>query len=335
MTRTNKLPITIAIALFLIFLAGGYSGSYYFSWTGFGDYAPPPGVKERGKTFWDWLDLLIIPAVLAGGALWLNRREREAEQVLADQRAKAEHAAAEERRREDTLQKYLDTMSELILDRGLRESQPGDAVRDIARARTLSVLRVLDSDRNRTVVQFLREAELFEAGEAAIVNLANSTLERVELERINFQEADLRGINLFGADLHWASLNGVKLSGAILIGTNLSGASLRGGDLSETHLVEANLSQADLRRTNLSRTLLGTANLSGAKLYGVNLRKAILTRANLNGADLSGSVLDEITLTGATYDTTTQWPPGFDPAAAGAILVKTDPPPEDKIDNPD
>jgi hypothetical protein len=86
--------ITILIIAFLVSAIGGYTQSWFFSWTGFGDYTKPAGVDERGKTLWDWLDLLIIPIVLAGGVYWLNKQERETERKIAEQRAQIEREIA-------------------------------------------------------------------------------------------------------------------------------------------------------------------------------------------------------------------------------------------------
>jgi hypothetical protein len=48
--------------------------------------------------------------------------------------------------------------------------------------------------------------------------------------------------------------------------------------------------------------------------------------ADLRGANLSGSAsmadLSRATLTGAKYTSKTEWPPDFDPEAAGAVLVE-------------
>ena len=44
-----------------------------------------------------------------------------------------------------------------------------------------------------------------------------------------------------------------------------------------------------------------------------------LSMANLRGADLTG-----VDLTSAKYDDATIWPDGFDPEAAGAVLVESE-----------
>ena len=67
--------------------------------TGFGDYTDPTGEFQRGKTLWDWMDLLLAPAVIGiFGALFswvLGRRQHEAQ----EQRTKEQHEAEERRAR--------------------------------------------------------------------------------------------------------------------------------------------------------------------------------------------------------------------------------------------
>ena len=49
-----------------------------------------------------------------------------------------------------------------------------------------------------------------------------------------------------------------------------------------------------------------------------------LERASLAGTNLSNADLSNTILVGATYNTKTKWPEGFDPVAARAVLVKDD-----------
>lgn len=78
------------------------------------------------------MDLLIVPLVLAGGALYLNRLERNTERENATNR-----------QQEEALQVYIDRVSELLLKEKLRTIDIQE-LRDLARTRTLSILRVLD-----------------------------------------------------------------------------------------------------------------------------------------------------------------------------------------------
>jgi hypothetical protein len=148
------------------------------------------------RPFWDWLELLIIPVVLGLGAFWFNNQARKSEQELAQDRA-----------REEALQRYLDIMQELILDKGLRRSEKHAEMRDVSRARTLAVLRSLDGDRKGQVVRFLHEAHLIELGK---VGERQQVIEAI----IYLRDADLSGANLSDAYLRYANLSGAYLSDA-------------------------------------------------------------------------------------------------------------------------
>jgi hypothetical protein len=62
--------------------------------------------------------------------------------------------------REAALQAYLDKMSELLLEKHLRDLAEEDEVWKIARIRTLTVLRKLDGERKGDVIKYLQEAGL-------------------------------------------------------------------------------------------------------------------------------------------------------------------------------
>ena len=74
---------------------------------------------------------------------------------------------------------------------------------------------------------------------------------------------------------------------------------------------------------NLSNLAGNAASLTGP-FPNVEFRQTNLTGVHLEGADFSTAAMDLTTiLTQATYDQTTQWPPGVDPAARGAILHRS------------
>ena len=134
-------------------------------------------------------------------------------------------------------------MSELVLDKSLQESKPGDAVRAMARARTLTVLRSLDEPRKAQVVRFLYQAGLIGGVESDLkaqyelsISIWEGKTPRVIEFIISLRMADLSGI-----DLHAADLSGIHLTAADLMEANLSRVELCG----------ANLFAADLRHANL------------------------------------------------------------------------------------
>lgn len=249
----------------------------------------------NGKTIWDLLDLLIVPAMLAlVGILFSWVQRRTTSQIELD------------RQRETALQTYLSQMAELLLEKNLRNSPETNAeVRLVARAWTIILLRDLDGVRKGVLLRFLHETAL-------IRKPATVILEDADLSGANLREAFLLGADLSKTKLHQADLNGARLSQTDLSNADLSGADLRGAwppsaVLRYAILVKANLSGVDLRGVDLSN----------ADLQGADLSKADLSRTNLEGARLEGT-----DLTGTKYNHTTIWPEGFDPKSRGAILVK-------------
>jgi len=169
------------------------------------------------RTLWDWMALLIVPAVLAVGGYLLTQAETQRTQRDSDQQRRLDRELADQRAQDAALQAYLDGMSHLLTDKDLRSAPPGDSLSSVARARTLTVLKRLDSGRKQSVLQFLYESGLIYKEHALIA----------EIERhntVSLQQADLSGADLIRANLHQADLSETSLMGANLMGANLTGA---------------------------------------------------------------------------------------------------------------
>src|SRR5215469_16757778 len=214
----------------------------WFKWTGF-----------SGKTLWDWLQLLIIPIILAGATivfgLWqahLADIQHQRDIQIAQGNRNNDTLLAGDQQQEATLKSYLDDMSDLLLNHNLRNSQPGDEVRQVARARTLTALRRLKADRNRIVWRFLHDTHLIGIGSAGL----------------DLSHADLSGDDLSGADLSDTDLSYDELTCAILTHADLTRTTLTYANLSE-----ANLTSAYIREANLSNAFLVNAILVDAYLH--------------------------------------------------------------------
>jgi uncharacterized protein YjbI with pentapeptide repeats len=328
-TRVREVILFVAVlfgaaALLRIILAG-----YEAPWTGFGEYVLPKSEYMREKTLWDWMELLIIPLFLAGGAFVLQRSERAAERNAAVDQEKLEREIAADRQQEAALQAYLDRMAKLLLDEQLQPDK-SEKARNVMRVRTLTVLRSLDAKRKGFVMLFLKESGLI--NRKAVISLMGADLMGAELSFLDLSstdlsKADLRGANLSGARLIRSNLRAARLSQANLRGTvldeadlfgatcteaDLSGAQLRKANLNaaqiaDARLVGTQLREASLRHTNLSRANLDQANLVKANLSRANLREAILSRADLREtelrtASLRGADLRKANLTDAAVE---------------------------------
>jgi uncharacterized protein YjbI with pentapeptide repeats len=297
----------IAVALTTLFVLLAIGGAS-LGWTGFAD-----------KTFWDWLQLLsalAIPVVLAAAGLWFTAQQDQRQQRTETQRAEAERELAVQRAQDEALQAYLSQMSGLLLEKDLRTSEEGSEVRTLARARTVTVIQRLDSDRNSNVIQFLDEAGLIGKGESSIRLLAGADLRGAPLQGIDLRGADLSEADLSEADLsrtdlrhaslERANLESANLERAFLVGTSLERANLESAnlqlafldttDLSEARLVQADLSYATVAASNLSNASLRDADVRESYLPYSNLSNLNLSYANLRGANLRGADLSEADL---------------------------------------
>ena len=281
-----------------------------WNWTGF-NASTGPNVRQYQptKTLWDWMQLLIVPIVLAIAVFLLNFAMNQNERAEAKRRNETERDIALDNQRETSLQNYLDRMSDLLLNNQLRD--PGsstDEVRHIARVRTLTVLFGLDPVRKGNLIRFLYDAGLISVDEdtkRGSIDLSEANLSNADLTRANLIGADLKGADLSGAILSFARLDETHLEGAILSEANLTGTQLSGANLSSsklggaklrgTNLKRVNLNDADLRMADLYRTDMSRADLRGADLRGADLRGANLSRLNLVDVILNGVITSEET----------------------------------------
>ena len=103
-------------------------------------------------TLWNWLDLLIVPAVLAGGGLWFTWAQQTHQDAIEQERRDRELDVAKQSAQDDALQAYLDHIGNLLLDEKVRKALDNleevdgepNQVRALARARTFTILERVD-----------------------------------------------------------------------------------------------------------------------------------------------------------------------------------------------
>jgi uncharacterized protein YjbI with pentapeptide repeats len=189
------------------------------------------------RTLWDWVTLGLISGAITFVGLVYTSSQAVQQRYVQDQQAK-----------DAALQAYLDQMSTLMLDHDLRTAEKNGPERDLARARTLTVVKRQSPESKGDIVNFLYEADLIKGdqptGDQPIVSLVAANLKEVQLNNAALEGVDLHETYLQKAEFHWAD--------------TLRDSDLHYSDLSDADLSTANLSDADL----------STANLSGANLRG-------------------------------------------------------------------
>lgn len=289
----------VAIAVITMIVVIAFKKGTWSDWVGF-----------KGKTVWNWLELLGIPVVLAILGYGLQQQQQKRAEVLSQ---KQREIAADEAK-EEILQAYFDRLSTLLIDKNIlaiaakvyspegeqaetfpqatpEEKELLDAAIDVIRARTLSILRRLegDGDKKTSVVRFLIDANVISKARLSLsgVDLSGANLSRTEL-----YGADFSGANLKGAYLQFANLRNANFGSANLEGANLGMAYLRGANFADsqnfgckTNLSNAQLNGTDLRFVNFSFSILRNADLRYADLQNADFRYA-----NLQDADLQAII---------------------------------------------
>lgn len=249
---------------------------YDQSWTGFQGYTNNKGEFIQAKKLWDWLQLLIVPVILALGAWLLNRSQKKSEQRLET-----------DRQRQRALEDYFECMTDLLLNHGLRKRDK-DEVRSVARTRTLAALRTLDGERKAEALQFLYESGLISVD--PIISLTGADLSEANLVGSTLRKAEIRGAHFQNADLSQAILDE-----ALLTGSNFSGACLQDASMNNAYLVQATFDDADLRRASMRRA---------------NLNEATFRNAELSEADFDGATGSYIDSCGADWKKAKHFPKG-------------------------
>jgi len=249
---TGFIVLLVAVLILFIFLAYRFG----WDWTGFnsgtnqitiistskGNYTAT--ISQPAKSLWDWLNLLgvlAIPAVVGLGAVWFTA-----------QQARASDAENTNSQRETVLQGYINKMSELLLGGYFEEPHTEyERARTIARARTLTLLPLLDGKRKTSLVRFLYESHLMKIIDLHGADLSHAELHEKDLSHINLSYADLSHTKLTRSKLHAANLSYTKLTSAVVTSADLSEANLHDADLSYADLLGADFSDANLRLANL------------------------------------------------------------------------------------
>lgn len=193
--RKNKIPLktffwwTFGLAVTICLILLGYK----YPAVGFSEFTSLSGEYFRGKTLWDWIELAIVPIVIALLAYWLSGEQKLKEIEIAQLH-----------KREETLQKYFDQITSLLIDQDLLAEDKQSTVATLAKARTITTLDMLDSRQKGHLIRFLSELGLIDSTEPKI-DLRRGNLSHIILEPGNYDTINLGGTNLDNAEICWCS----------------------------------------------------------------------------------------------------------------------------------
>jgi uncharacterized protein YjbI with pentapeptide repeats len=305
------LGLVLSSLLFLLIIANVAIVSNWisnFKWSGF-----------QKKSFWDWLQLLIVPLMLALGAFYLNS--------AADFR---DYQIAQERKQQEILTDYFSKMQGLIIETkkiketsGSKESNSDEKLlpefRPTAKALTLSVLEQLDGKRKGKVIIYLAESQLITITADNDNNVTADNDNNVTVD--NNKPSPQPEINLSGANLKGMVLNDVdqvmvdkKLLGVVIDKADITNSTIKNVRL----FVDSKLPESDFSQANLTDVSFTNAYMQGAKFI-----KSQMTNVDLSNTNLASANFDNVETTNITISPETK----LDDACAtkGEIVLNTIP----------
>ena len=261
-----KSVLSWAFSILLVIIISNWISN--FKWSGF-----------QKKSFWDWLQLLIVPLMLAFGGLYVNYAFETRDKQIA-----------EEGKKQELLKDYFSKMQTLILAEktlpksnnkptgspSLDQNQPklSPESQAIAKALTFAVLDELDGKRKGKVISYLADSKLI---------IEDPTLK--SKSEINLEHANLKDIVLQDVVMPFVKINNA--------------------DMTNARLDNVDLSNSDLADSDLSEATLKNVKLIEAKVYGVNFTKTNLTGVNFSNTDLNNSNFYNATLDNITFSSFT------------------------------
>ncbi|MCA2641355.1 MULTISPECIES: pentapeptide repeat-containing protein [unclassified Microcystis] len=225
-----------------------------FKWSGF-----------QKKSFWDWLQLLIVPLILAFGAVYLNSvsetiaKDGEQQELLKDYFSKMQTLIVETKKSKDSQPKIVETKKSVETTKS-KDSQPNPdgapllpEFIPIAEALTFAVLDQLDGKRKGKVITYLADSKLITA---------------------NIKDKDPKPvIDLKNANLKKIKIDNLDMNGQLIDKDTIQGVIIRGADMTNANLEKVYLTYSDLTGSDLSNATLTTVDLTGAKMESVKLIK--------------------------------------------------------------
>jgi hypothetical protein len=223
-----RIVVAVGTLALLISVYGGYR--YGWEWTGI--RVPAENANFPKRTLWNWMNLLIIPLVVAIGGYWFNHQAEARNKRLETEADLKKQLRNLEIQRERDVRRAQASSLQMYLERMVPVFGDSDKL-NLVRPYTMAVLESLSATQKRVVLQFLYEAELIKMAKdvdaRAIEDYLNEN-HKYEgiLDGANLQDAELQDLDLTNADLR-----GVSLCRANLYNVQLKGADLRGADLSD------------------------------------------------------------------------------------------------------
>ncbi|CAF3919801.1 unnamed protein product [Rotaria sordida] len=222
------------------------------------------------------LTLGVATTVLSMQKTHLSQENRQKDIDIAQQQRQQGAYLADQAEKERILATYLYDISMLLLSNN-GTLDKGSIIPSVVRAKTLTTLLQLDTQRKRQIILFLYETKLImRNNEQPPINLVDADLDNLDMGLPKSKQKLYKIYEVLQIQLH----------GASLVNSSFAWRRLDFSDFSQTYLTNADFTWTDLSHVDFSYALLSKTDFTNA-----TVSKAIFAYANLSGSNLSDEQL--------------------------------------------
>ena len=196
---------------------------------------------------------------------------------------------SDELTRRTIFKEYIDDMKGLLLHENFQQRLNQSLLQ--IRVQTLTVLKVLDSNRKRDIVRFLYENRLIRYDLAPTIDLRGADLNGMKFIKSATESCDFAFLFLPGIYGEKMFFDGCSLLGAIFTGASMAGAQFHSSNMISVSLSMANLTHSVFEGCHLYRSNFSSALLSHSSIINGFFQKVDLTNADLYESNIAERLL--------------------------------------------
>lgn len=258
--------LIIGFILLLLYLAiaGLFLGySEWEEYTGF-----------SGKTFWNWLELLGVPLIIAfvGWRFSMEQKNRELlitskERINALDLEKKKHLYSSMKFQYSVLRESIDTINSMLHDHDQVVDTTTDEFKRIFRAKVIATIIILDNKRNRIFIDFIQSI-------SAAVDLSNSNFSYMGLSNCNISKFRFSNSTLRNITIRRTVIDNATFKGSTLQSIDFFEATGHIVDFSDATLIDVDFRDSILKDIDFSNSEFVRGSFTGAEIINGNFKGA-------------------------------------------------------------
>ncbi|CAF1271130.1 unnamed protein product [Adineta ricciae] len=243
--------------------------------------------------------LAIFTIVITVQQQSITRKQRAEDQKIGFEQVQLEKELADKQYQNDIFETYINDIGHFLIETNSTLA-PTVTIASLIRAKTLNVLRHLETHRIARIIFFLYEAnQLSTVHQHAALDLSTAELSHINFSQFAMHRKTLDQLSLTGVIFNNVTFTNVRMTNTNFSDTrfenvDFSHAVMDGSDFSFARLVNVTFSYATLRNVNFSYS-----EMENVQFVSTRLRVANFSFTSLSHISFSNSSMVEVTFSSA------------------------------------